>query len=93
MEDAGFIEEMESVQSRDPSGRVYCLSYHPVVKVSSSMTRVRPEFDASAKGLNQVSLNDCLNTGPWLNSNLVDVLLKFWLWKTSFMAHISTVYL
>ena len=42
------------------------------------MTKIRALFDASAKSLTGVSLNDTLLVGPTAHPLLVDVLLCFW---------------
>lgn len=42
----------------------YYLPHHPVVKESSTSTRVRPVFNASKKSTNGNSLNDILFPGP-----------------------------
>ena len=48
------------------------MPHRPVVKDSSISTKVHPVFDASAKGHNDVSLNDCLETGPRLMPDFPD---------------------
>lgn len=48
---------------------------HLVYKESSSTTKVRVVFDASAKSSTGVSLNDMLLVGPTVHSTLTDVLL------------------
>ncbi|XP_064083035.1 uncharacterized protein LOC135199049 [Macrobrachium nipponense] len=67
---------IEEVPRREISGvnPVYYMPHRPVVKLSSSSTKIRPVFDASASCYNGVSLNDCLSSGPSLNpESLVDV--------------------
>ena len=54
----------------------YYMPYRPVVKGDRVSTKVRPVFDASAKGYNGVSLH----TGPSLNPELVEVLVRFRRW-------------
>jgi len=60
-----------------PAGPVFYLPHRPVVKETSVSTKVRPVFDASARGPTGLSLNDCLNAGPSLLPGIVDVLLRF----------------
>ena len=60
-----------------PSHDVYYLPVHGVFKDSSSTTKVRPVFDASAKSTPGHSLNDLLEIGPNLYPHLADVLFKF----------------
>ena len=55
-EKLGFIEEVKPEHSMPK----YYMPHHAVVKEHSSSTRV---FDASAKGMNGLSLNDCVESG------------------------------
>ncbi|XP_043234482.1 uncharacterized protein LOC122387896 [Amphibalanus amphitrite] len=92
MEQAGVVEEVPSHELDGPYPCFY-LPHRPVVKESSTSTRVRPVFDASATGPNGVSLNDCLEVGPCLIPSLVDVLLRFRRWKVAVTADISKAFL
>nr|XP_027222490.1 uncharacterized protein LOC113814643 [Penaeus vannamei] len=64
-----------------------------LVKESSSSTKVRPVFDASATSYNGTSLNDCLESGPSLNADLVKVLVRFRKWKVALTADITKAFL
>jgi len=55
----------------------FYLPLHGVFKESSSTTKVRAVFDASARTTNGVSLNDTLEAGPNLYPLLPDVLIRF----------------
>ena len=61
MEKAGMIKEVSKCEKRE--GPIFYLPHRPVVREDSITTKVRPVFDASAKGYNGVSLND-IETGP-----------------------------
>ena len=50
-------------------------------------------FDASSKTENGISLNDCLETGPALLPELVNVLLRFREHRVAIMADIRKIYL
>ena len=43
---------------------VFYLPHPFVIRESSLMTKVRPVVDASETGSNDISLNNCMNTGP-----------------------------
>lgn len=90
MERNGSIEE---VSEDDGAKRVFYLPHRPVVQSTSSTTEVRPVFDASAKGPNQVSLNDCLEIGPSQNPDLIAVLLRFRRWQFALTGDISKAFL
>ncbi|XP_066961192.1 uncharacterized protein [Macrobrachium rosenbergii] len=72
---------------------VYYLLHHPVIRESSNSTKVRPVFDASAVSYNGISLNDCLECGPSLNPDLVEVLIRFRRWKVALTADITKAFL
>ena len=90
MEDKGFVVE---VTEKDSSNKVHYLPHHPHVREASSTTKIRPVFNASCKGGNGVSLNDCLESGPNLNPNIVDVLLRFRRWQYAVTADVSKAFL
>ena len=76
MWDNGIIEEVPREESMG-CGPVFCMPHRPVIRESSVPTKVRPVFDTSAKGFNGLSLNDCMEGGPCLLSNLTEILLRF----------------
>ena len=86
----GIVEE---VPETEPPGPVFYLPHHPVVKTQSTSTKVRPVFDASCKGYNGVSLNDCMETGPNLLPDLPALLLRFRRWKIALTADIQKAFL
>ena len=65
---------------------------HAVKKESSTTTKVRAVFDASAKSSSNASLNDTLLVGPTIHSSLVDVLLRFRLHQIALTADVSKTY-
>ena len=56
------------------------------------MTKVRAVFDASAKSSSGVSLNDILLKGPTIHSTLINVLLRFCLYRVAITADVSKMY-
>ena len=87
-----IIEEVpkQDITSVNP---VYYMPRRPVLMLSSSSTKVRPVFDASAFWYNGVSLNDCLSSGLSLNSDLVEVFMRFRRWPVAITADIKKVIL
>lgn len=53
------------------------LPHHGVFKASSETTKLRVVFDASAKGSNNMSLNDVSYVGPTIQEELYSVILRF----------------
>ena len=80
LEEKGIVYEVlvEELTSERP---VLYLPHRPVVREASTTTKVRSVFDASVKGLNSVSLNDCIETDPNLIPNLIEIMLRFRRWK------------
>ncbi len=70
----------------------FYLPVHGVFKESSSTTKCRAVFDASAVSSTGVSLNDCLLTGPNLYPPLTDVLIRFRLHPIGLSADISKMF-
>ena len=75
-----------------PREEVFYLPMHAAVKESSSTTKIRAVFDASAKSSFGVSLNDQLLVGPTVHSTLVDVLLRFRRHRVPITADVSRMY-
>ncbi|CAB0032775.1 unnamed protein product [Trichogramma brassicae] len=74
-------------------GMHYFLPHHAVVKESSTTTRVRPVFNASARNASGQSLNEHLMTGPNLLPQLVLVLAHWRCYPIAFVADVSKMYL
>ena len=75
-----------------PLESTFYLPMHAVYKASSSTTKIRAVFDASARSSTGVSLNDTLLVGPTIHPPLVDVLLRFRLHPVALTADISKMY-
>lgn len=91
-EEEGICEEVPPSQMESVHPTFY-LPHRPVIRESSSSTRVRPVFDASAPSYNGLCLNECLETGPSLNPDLVEVLLRFRKWQVAITADITKAFL
>ncbi len=88
----GHAEPVPDSDLDKPCDRVFYLPMHAVRKDSSSTTKLRAVFDASAKSASGVSLNDQLLVGPTVHSSLVDVLLRFRLNRIALTADVSRMY-
>jgi hypothetical protein len=75
--DMGHAEEVPTKDLKKPTTAVFYLPIHAVYKQSSTTTKVRAVFDASAKSSTGTSLNDILLVGPTVHTPLIDVLLRF----------------
>ena len=90
--DLKHAELVPDIDHDKPVDQVFYLPMHAVKKDTSTTTKIRAVFDASAKSLSNVSLNDTLQVGPTIHSPLVDVLLRFRLHRVALTADISKMY-
>ena len=92
----GVISKCESTDVGEGGGDmqkgVHYLSHHPVIKPLKESTKLRIVYNASMKSGGE-SLNDCLYKGPKLNELLLDVLLRFRIHQTAFIADIKQAFL
>lgn len=70
----------------------YYLPHHPVFKDSSTTTKVRVVFDASAKTSTGYSLNEALSVGPVVQNDLLDIMLRFRTFKVAVVGDIAKMY-
>ncbi len=90
--DMGHAEPVPEADLEKSPQFVYYLPMHAVTKESSTTTKIRAVFDASAKSSTGVSLNETLLVGPTVYSSLVDVLLRFRLHRIALVADVSRMY-
>ncbi|XP_037959441.1 uncharacterized protein LOC119688851 [Teleopsis dalmanni] len=80
-----FMQEYEQKghmeKVKDNTIGKYYLPHQAVIRESSRTTKLRVVFDASAKSTNGKSLNDIMMTGPRLQQDIFDILMKWRLWK------------
>lgn len=96
---AAFIEEYQELghcrevkEDEDPPGlQTYYLPHHCILKPSSSSTKLRVVFDATAKA-SDLSLNDVLMTGPNNQSDLFSIVLRFRTHAYVFSVDVSKMY-
>ena len=70
----------------------YYMPVHAVIKESSTSTKLRPVFDASAKTTSGYSLNDILEVGPTLYPTIDKILLRFRLPLVAVSSDIGKMY-
>ena len=83
---------MPEADLEKPTHSVFYLPIHVVRKESSTTTKIRAVFDASAKSLTGVSLNDILIVGPTITLPRIDVLLRFRFHRIALTTDISRMY-
>ncbi|KAM8714923.1 hypothetical protein ACLKA7_002037 [Drosophila subpalustris] len=86
-------EQRLGTHSGATGGVTHCyLPHHPVIKESSSTTKVRVVFDGSMRTSNGRSLNDILASGPKLHTDLPAILINWRSLKYVFMADVQMMY-
>lgn len=67
----------EPVPTMETKNHVYYMSHQQVIRESSNTTQLRVVFDASFHNGTPKSLNECLQSAPNLNTDIVTLLLRF----------------
>ena len=78
--------------TQPPSPQTYYIPHHPVLKPTSSSTRLRVVFDASAPTSTGTTLNDTLQVGPTIQSDLISTILRFRTKDVAFVADVAKMY-
>ncbi|XP_029178441.1 uncharacterized protein LOC114946181 [Nylanderia fulva] len=86
------LGHMEQVRDSTSRRRPVYLPHHPVIRESSSTTKVRVVFNASSVTSNGFTLNDCLLVGPKLQNDLGGVLLNWRFYRYVYLADIEKMF-
>ena len=86
------MEEVPASQLAIPSSKSFYLPHHCVIKDSSTTTKLRVVFDASAKTTSGISLNDRLMVGPKLQKDIFSILIRFRFHQVALSADIAKMY-
>ena len=85
----GHAEEVPESSVNHPLQHTFNLPMHAVLKDSSTTTKLRAVFDASAKSSTGV---DLLLVGPTVHPSLVDVLIRFCTHHIALTTDVSLMY-
>ncbi|XP_062538401.1 uncharacterized protein LOC134206692 [Armigeres subalbatus] len=87
------LGHMRLVEADDEvNSTAYYLPHHPVIKESSTTTKVRVVFDGSAKTSTGFSLNEALCVGPVVQDELIDIILRFRTFPVALVGDIAKMY-
>ena len=89
---SGIVEEV-LLHEQKVDRPIFYMPHRPAVRETAVSSKVRPVFDASARGYNGVSLNDCMEVGPNLLSNLTEILLRFRRWYIGISSDVEKAFL
>lgn len=70
----------------------YFIPHHAIYRPEIDARKIRVVFDASARGGHGLSLNNCLFSGPKLQQDIVDILIRFRVHKHVFTTDICKMY-
>ena len=91
-EKLGHMREINECEYSSNSEPTYYMPHHCVLKDSSTTTKLRVVFNASAKSTTGVSLNDALKVGPMIQGDLFSRLLEFRTYEYAFTGDIRKMY-
>ncbi|XP_053682608.1 uncharacterized protein LOC128733054 [Sabethes cyaneus] len=87
------LEHMRAIPEDHLDGpEAFYLPHHPVIKTSSTTTKVRVVFDGSARSKSGHSLNDALLVGPVVQDELLSNILRFRKFPIALVADIEKMY-
>lgn len=94
IDDYKILHHMSLVNDSDDSmdQSSFYLPHHAVIKPSSSTTKVRIVFDASAKSSSGLSLNDVMRTGPTVQQPCFNITLRFRKYRYVFTCDVTKMY-
>ena len=88
----GHIEEVPDNELVRPHCNCFSMSQHCVSKDSSTTTKFRVVFDASAKTTSGKFFNDKLMVGPTVQKDLFSILIRFRMHQVELSADIARMY-
>ena len=89
---SGIVEEVLP-HERKVDRPIFYMPHRPVVRETAVSSKVGTVFNASARGYNGLSLNDCMEVGPNLLSNLIEILLRFRRWCIGICSDVEKAFL
>ena len=87
----GIVEAVDPSDA-GPIGATHYLPHHAVIREDKLTTKLRIVYDASARSSGP-SLNDCLYAGPTFSQNILDILLRFCLFRVAVTADVEKAFL
>ena len=90
--DLKHLEAVPKHQIEKTDAEVFYLPHHCVLKDSSTTTKLIVVFDASAVTTSGHSLNDCLMTGPKLQDDLFEIIIRFRFHRVALSADVAKMY-
>ena len=74
--------------------KISYLPHSALIRHGAKTSKVRSVYDASCKDkVTKTSLNHCLHVGPPLTPHIVNILLRFRMWKVVLLGDIAKAFL
>ncbi|XP_076398051.1 uncharacterized protein LOC105662716 [Megachile rotundata] len=86
------LNHMQVASEPDPQHPAYYLPHHAVVKKHDPTAKIRVVFNASFRTASGYSLNDCLATGPKMQTDLWLILTRWRLFRIAFTTDIIKMF-
>lgn len=88
----GHAEYLSSFESTNMELPTYYLPHHAILRPQSASTKLRVVFNASASTTTGASLNDVLLEGPNIYPEIIDIIMRFRLYKYVFSTDIVKMF-
>ena len=88
--DSGHLEKVPEKELETKS--CYYLPHHCILNSDRTTTKLRVVFDASAKTISGISLNECLMVGRKLQDDIFDILIRFSFSKIGMSADVDKMH-
>ncbi|KAJ2941115.1 hypothetical protein O0L34_g10350 [Tuta absoluta] len=92
MEEYISMNHMEEVPKEEINKPAVYLPHHAVIRAEKETTQVRPVYNASQKGKNNISLNDELLVGPQLQEDMRNLIMRWRMKKICYVADVQKMY-
>ncbi|XP_044751719.1 uncharacterized protein LOC123311714 [Coccinella septempunctata] len=87
-----YIELKHMTPANQTTSTRYYIPHQAVIKEDRETTKLRVVFDASQKSSTGIILNDILHTGPKLQQDLLDILLRWRKYEIALTADVEKMY-
>ena len=88
----GIVEMVKEPNLSQNHDEAHYIPHHAVIRRDKETTKLRIVFDGSAKE-NGPSLNECLNAGPSLYQGILEILLRFRMFRVGLIGDIEKAFL
>ncbi|XP_055714269.1 uncharacterized protein LOC129808517 [Phlebotomus papatasi] len=88
--DLGHMTQVQPF--RGPDSKVFYLPHYAVLKEDSTTTKLRVVFDASAQSESGSSLNDFLESGPKIQDDLMEILMRWRKFRYVYTADVEKMF-